>query len=79
MDYYLYNYIGYSTNHFLNENASIIQRVYRDHRSYEINHRIDIIEGKMVDYLERNKDIELDEQEELDFWKELRTQIKNPN
>jgi len=79
MDYYLYNYIGYSTNHFLNENASIIQRVYRDHRSYEINHRIDIIEGKMVDYLERNKDIELDEQEELGFWKELRTQIKNPN
>ncbi len=79
MDYYLYNYLGYSTNFFLNENASIIQRVYRDHRSYEINRRLDIIEGKMFDYLERNKDLEQDALDELDFWKDLRTQIKREN
>ena len=33
----------------------------------------------MFDYLERNKDLEQDAQDELDFWKDLRTQIKREN
>jgi len=33
----------------------------------------------MFDYLERNKDLEQDAQEGLDFWKDLRTQIKREN
>jgi len=44
-----------------------------------MNRRLDIIEGKMFDYLERNIILEQDTQEELDFWKDLRTQIKREN
>ena len=47
--------------------------------SHAANRRLDIIEGKMFDYLERNKDLQQDVQDELDFWKDLRSQIKREN
>ena len=70
MDYYLHNYLGYTTNHFMDENAKIIQKAFKNHRSFEINRRIDVIRHS-IPQLETECD-----NEEIDFWNEQRNIIK---
>ena len=72
MDYFLYNITGYKTEGYLNSSAKKIQRAYRDHKSYEINRRIDeILYNK-----KKNKKEEDTDKEELEYWNLMREKIK---
>jgi len=72
MDYFLYNIAGYKTNNYMNSSARKIQRAYRDHKSYEINRRMDdILYNK-----NKNKKEEDTDKEELEYWNLMREKIK---
>jgi len=72
MDNLIYNFTGYVTNNYLNISAMKIQKAYRDHKSYEIKRREDIIKNKKIEKDTSKKD----EEEELKFWNLMREKIK---
>ena len=72
MENILYNYTGYLTDNLKNSYASKIQKAYRDHKSYEINKRIDIIRHKIPEYQDNDE-----EEEEITYWKLIRNSIKS--
>ena len=74
MENILYNYTGYLTDNLKNSYASKIQKAYRDHKSYEINKRIDIIKHNIP---ESQKNDKLEEDEEITYWKLIRNSIKS--
>ena len=73
MDYLIYNLTGYKTHNHLENCANIIQRAYRNHKSYEINKRIDIIKNKRKENI---KILDKEDEEEMDYWKYLREKVK---
>ena len=77
MDNLIYNLIGYKTNNLLENSAIIIQQAYKNHKSYEINRRIDMIRrrdnrGERDNMLNEEKNIE----EELAYWEYSREKAK---
>jgi hypothetical protein len=66
MDSILYNVLGYATEEYTARAATMIQKAYRNHRSYELGWRADRLQG-----LVPTRD-GTDTDEELEYWNEQR-------
>ena len=73
MDNLIYNISGYKTNYLLNTSAKKIQNAYKNHKSYQINRRIDIIRNRIP----KKEITELDMNQEIIYWNNLRNIIKS--
>ena len=71
MDYILYNLLGYVTNDRANHAATVIQRAYRDHVSYELTVRADVI-SRLVPVRDS-----FDPLEEFEYWNQQRALIRH--
>ncbi len=71
MDYVLHRYIGYITESRRDECARIIQRAYRNHRSYELARREDIIRRRISSVV----DTIYNDQDEILYWNSLRDNV----
>lgn len=76
MDYLLYNFIGIKTDYFKNIAAIKIQKCYKNYKLYQKNIRFDIIFRKRNNIIS-NKKINEDNKIELQYWYNIRNQIKN--
>ena len=74
MDYFIYNLTGYKTNSLLENSARLIQKAYKNHRSYELYRRLDMIRYRENNMIRKNEKVE--EKEELEYWNYQREKIK---
>ena len=77
MEKILYNYFGYNEEHIKNKSAYLIQKTYRNYKRYKKNKICDYI--KYFDLFNSKTDLELEkeDEEEINYWKNQRYLIKN--
>ena len=74
MDKLLYNIFAYKTDQLLDNSAIIIQRAYKNYKTFQIKRRIDIIKNLIPN---KKDNIELENTEELTYWNNMRKIIKS--
>ena len=74
MDKLLYNIFAYKTDLLFNNSAIIIQRAYKNYKTFQIKRRIDIIKNLIPN---KKDNIELENTEELTYWNNMRKIIKS--
>ena len=77
MDKFLYNYFGYNEEYIKNKSALLIQKTYRNYKNYKKNIICDYI--KYFDLFNSKSDSQIDKEdtEEMDYWRNERYLIKN--
>lgn len=77
MENFLYNYFGYNEEYIKNKSASLIQKTFRNYKTYKKNKISDYI--KYFELFNSKSDLELEkeDEEEVNYWKNQRYLIKN--
>lgn len=77
MEKILYNYFGYNEEYIKNKSASLIQKTYRNYKSYKKNKISDYIKYFHLFNSKTDSEIEKETEEEINYWKNQRYLIKN--